>query len=173
MLVALGASVVASAFLTALDGGAGFAGAVLEVLSLAGTLLLSAALFAIAFRVLTVANVSWRDVIPGALVAAVSWTVLLMLGTWIVDRYVSQATAVYGAFAIVIGLLAWISLFAQLFLMAAEVNVVRVRRLWPRSLVDRPPTPRDREVVAAQAEEERALPEERVDVRFQERGADR
>jgi membrane protein len=173
MLVALGASVVVSAFLTALDGGVGFAGAVLEVLSLAGTLLLSAALFAIAFRVLTVANVSWRDVIPGALVAAVSWTVLLMLGTWIVDRYVSQATAVYGAFAIVIGLLAWISLFAQLFLMAAEVNVVRVRRLWPRSLVDRPPTPRDREVVAAQAEEERALPEERVDVRFQERGADR
>jgi hypothetical protein len=46
---------------------------------------------------------------------------------------------------------------------------VRVRRLWPRSLVERSPTPEDREVLADQAEEERALPQERVDVHFQER----
>lgn len=169
MLLALGTSIVVSTFLTALDGGGGLTGALLEALSLVGTVLLSAALFALAYRVLTVAHVSWRDVVPGAVLAAVAWTVLLLLGTWIVNRYISQATAVYGVFAAVIGLLAWISLFAQLFLLAAEVNVVRARRLWPRSLVEPPRTPLDREVLADQVQEERDRPEQRVEVRSEER----
>ena len=168
-LVALGASIVVSAILTAVDGGTGVGGALVDVASMLATVSVSAVVFAIAYRVLTVARISWSDVIPGALVAAVAWTILLLLGSWIVDRYIGQAKAVYGTFAVVIGLLAWISLFAQLFLLAAEVNVVRVRRLWPRSLVERAPTPEDREVLADQAEEERALPQERVDVRFEER----
>jgi uncharacterized BrkB/YihY/UPF0761 family membrane protein len=43
-------------------------------------------------------------------------------------------SATYGLFAIVLGLLAWIFLQARLVVYAAEVNVVRVERLWPRSL---------------------------------------
>ena len=168
LLLALGASIVVSAFLSGIDGGTGVGGGMVQVVSLLGTVLMSAAVFAFAYRVLTVARISWSDVIPGAIVAAVAWTVLLLLGSWIVDRYILRAKEVYGTFAVVIGLLAWISLFAQLFLLAAEVNVVRVRRLWPRSLVEGPPTPEDREVLADQAEEERALPQERVDVHFQE-----
>jgi hypothetical protein len=68
-------------------------------------------------------------------------------------------------------LLAWISLVAQLFLLAAEINVVRARRLWPRSLVDPPLVSEDRRVLADQAEEERARPEERVDVTFEDHPA--
>ncbi|HEX5937302.1 MAG TPA: YihY/virulence factor BrkB family protein [Actinomycetota bacterium] len=173
MLLALAASIVLSAFLTGVDGGPGFAGAVVEILGLVGTVAISAMVFAFAYRVLTVAPVSWRDVIPGAVVAAIAWTILLLLGTWIVDRYIGRAEAVYGeTFAIVIGLLAWISLFAQLFLLAAEVNVVRARRLWPRSLAASPPSAEDREVLADQAQEEQALPKERVDVRFDERSGE-
>jgi uncharacterized BrkB/YihY/UPF0761 family membrane protein len=169
LLLALGASIVVSAFLSGIDGGTGVGGAMVQIVSLLGTVLISAAVFAFAYRVLTVARVSWSDVIPGAILAAVAWTVLLLLGSWIVDRYIGRGEKIYGDFAVVIGLLAWISLFAQLFLLAAEVNVVRVRRLWPRSLVEGSPTPEDREVLADQAEEERALPQERVDVHFQER----
>jgi uncharacterized BrkB/YihY/UPF0761 family membrane protein len=113
--------------------------------------------------------VSWRDVVPGAIFAAVAWTVLLMLGSWLVDRQIGRASVIYGFFAIVIGLLAWISLVAQLFLLAAEINVVRARRLWPRSLITPPLGSVDKEVLASQAEEEKARPEERVDVRFEER----
>jgi YihY family inner membrane protein len=165
MLLVFGVSIVASTFLTAVGGGV-----LVEVVSLAGTVAISACLFAVAYRVLTVARVSWRDVLPGAIVAACAWTILLMLGTWIVDRYVTRAEAVYGVyFAVVIGLLAWISLFAQLFLVAAEVNVVRTRRLWPRSLAEPPLAPQDREVLADQAREERARAEEHVDVRFDDR----
>ena len=39
----------------------------------------------------------------------------------------------YGAFALVIGLLSWFWLGSHLLLLAAEVNVVLHRRLWPRS----------------------------------------
>jgi membrane protein len=169
LLLALGASIVVSAFLSGIEGGTGFGGTLVEVVSLAGTVIVSAAVFAFAYRVLTVARISWSDVVPGAIVAAVAWTILLLLGSWIVDRYIGQAREVYGTFAVVIGLLAWISLFAQLFLLAAEVNVVRARRLWPRSLVEPPPTPQDREVLADQVEEERARPEQQIEVRFEER----
>jgi uncharacterized BrkB/YihY/UPF0761 family membrane protein len=131
--------------------------------------------FAFAYRVLTVADVRWRDVVPGAILAAVVWTLLLLLGGWLVDRHIRNASQVYGFFAIVIGLLTWISLAAQVFLFAAEVNVVRARRLWPRSMVA-PLASEDRRVLADQAEEEQARPEERVDVTFEERppeGGDR
>ena len=164
-----GASIVLSTLLAGTGGETGWNAALLKALSMAGTVLMSVAVFSFAFRSLTVARVSWRDVLPGAIFAAVAWTVLLMLGNWFVERQIDRATAVYGFFAIVIGLLAWISVAAQLFLLAAEINVVRVRRLWPRSLSAPPLADEDREVLASQAEEEKARPEERVDVTFEQR----
>jgi membrane protein len=168
LLFVFGASIVVSTLLAGTGGDTGWNATLLKTLPLAGTALVSVAVFAFAFRVLTVAHVSWKDVLPGAVFAAVAWTILLMLGGWLVDRHLRNASHVYGFFAIVIGLLAWISLAAQLFLLAAEINVVRVRRLWPRSLAAPPLENKDREVLAGQAEEERARPEERVDVTFEE-----
>jgi YihY family inner membrane protein len=166
LLLVFGASIFLSTFLAGTGGETGWNATLLKMLSLAGTALVSVAVFAFAFRVLTVAHVHWRQVLPGAIFAAVAWTLLLMLGGWLVDRHLRNVSQIYGFFAIVIGLLAWISLAAQLFLLAAEINVVRARRLWPRSLIAPPLSIRDREVLASQAEEERARPEERVDVRF-------
>jgi hypothetical protein len=51
------------------------------------------------------------------------------------------------------------------------VNVVRARRLWPRTLVDPPLNDPDRRSLAAQAREQRAKPQERVEVRFEDRAA--
>jgi membrane protein len=68
---------------------------------------------------------------------AVLWTVMQLVGTYFVNHQVKNATPVYGTFALVIGLLVWIYLGAQLTLLCAEVNVVRVKRLWPRSLLSR------------------------------------
>ena len=164
-----GASIVASTLLAGgNDGGMGWNATLLKMISLAGTVLVSVAVFAFAYRALTVARVSWREVLPGAIVAALAWTILLMVGSWLVDRHIRNASQVYGFFAIVIGLLAWISLAAQVFLLAAEINVVRARRLWPRSLIAPPLADEDREVLATQAVEERARPEERVEVKFEE-----
>jgi YihY family inner membrane protein len=172
LLFVFGASIVLSTFLAGTGGETGWNAILLKTLSLVGTMLVSVAVFAFAYRVLTVAQVSWREVLPGAVVAAIAWTVLLMLGSWLVDRHIRNASQVYGFFAIVIGLLAWISLVAQLLLLAAEINVVRARRLWPRSLVAPPLASEDRKVLASQVEEERARPEEKVDVRFEERAGE-
>jgi YihY family inner membrane protein len=172
LLFVFGASIVLSTFLARSGGETGWSAALLRSLSLAGTVLVSVAVFSFAFRALTVARVHWRDVVPGAIFAAIAWTVLLMLGSWLVERQISRASLVYGFFAIVIGLLAWISLAAQVFLLAAEINVVRARRLWPRSLVGPPLADEDREVLASQAEEERARPEERIDATFEERASE-
>jgi len=38
----------------------------------------------------------------------------------------------------VLGLLAWLYIGAQIVIFAAEVNVVRKRRLWPRSFFSEP-----------------------------------
>src|SRR4030095_10178751 len=100
-------------------------------------------LFLLAFRILTTENVTWGDVFPGAVVAASAWTVLQAVGGYIVGHQLEGASDTYGTFAIVIGLLAWIYLGAQVTLFAAEVNVVRKRRLWPRAIVQPPLTEAD------------------------------
>ena len=65
----------------------------------------------------------------------------------------------------VIGLLAWLHLGAQMTLYAAEINVVLVRRLWPRSLLD-PPVAGDEKTLTALAKVEERSEREKIDVRF-------
>jgi membrane protein len=166
LLLVFGGSIAISTFLTGIEVRTGWTSVVWEAVLLALSTLVSVGVFALAYRVLTVASVRWKDVLPGAVVAAIAWTILLLLGTWLVKRHIDQATAVYGVLAWVIGLLAWISLVAQVFLFGAEINVVKLRRLWPRSLVEPTASEEDRAALAVQAKEERAGPEERVDVRF-------
>jgi YihY family inner membrane protein len=153
-LVLLGIALVAAAGLGALGTTQGSFGWAARGLALAGTLLLYVAIFAAAYRYLTVADVRWREVMPGALLAGVGWTGLLTLGSWLVDRQLRGAEQLYGFFAIVLGLLSWIYLGAQLLLLAAELNVVLARRLYPRSLQSPPPaTEPDRQVMDAQVTE--------------------
>jgi YihY family inner membrane protein len=172
LLFVFASSIVLSTFLAGTGAETGWSSVALRAVSIVGLVLVSIAVFAFAFRVLTVASVSWQQVLPGAVVAAIGWTLLLLVGGWIVDRQIGHASAVYGFFATVIGLLAWIYLAAQLFLVAGEVNAVSARRLWPRSLAPPPLATHDREVLAGQAEEQRARPEERVDVTFPERAGE-
>ena len=172
LLFVFAASIVLSTFLAGTGTETGWGVIFVRAMSIVGLVLVSVGMFAFAFRVLTVATVTWRQVLPGAIVAAIGWTALLMAGSWIVDRQISRASAIYGFFATVIGLLAWLYLAAQLFLLAGEVNVVWARRLWPRSLIASALASEDRKVLASQVEEERAHPEEEVDVRFEERAGE-
>jgi YihY family inner membrane protein len=165
MLAVLG---VASLGATALSGVAtagGAFGLVAKAASLAASLALNFGIFLVAFRVLTVEKVRWGDVVPGAAVAAVVWAILQGLGNYYVGHQLKGAGQTYGLFAIVIGLLTWLYLGAQITLMAAEVNVVKARHLWPRSL--QPPLTRAEErTLRHLAKEEERRPEERVDVSF-------
>ncbi len=129
-------------------------------------------LFMLSFRILTSENLTWGDVLPGAVVGAVAWTALLALGGYYVSHQLQGASEVYGTFAVVIGLLAWIFIGAQVTLLAAEVNVVRKRGLWPRSLVQPPFTDADVQALTRYAKQEDRRPEERIDVEVEGRRSD-
>ena len=90
------------------------------------------------------------------------------LGGWYVSHQLRGATQTYGTFATVIGLLAWLYLGAQMTLLAAEVNVVKKRRLWPRAIVQPPLTGADVRALVSYAQEQRR-PEEDVTVRIDDR----
>jgi YihY family inner membrane protein len=122
--------------------------------------------FVVLFRVLTRLRLRTRDVIVGAVAAAVAWTVLQAIGGLYVTHAVKGASNVYGTFALVIGLLVWIYLGAQMSLYCAEANVVLARRLWPRSLVQPPLTEADERSLAEGALVERRRPEQHIEVTF-------
>ncbi|MGZ8593999.1 MAG: YihY/virulence factor BrkB family protein [Actinomycetota bacterium] len=169
-LVALAIAVLASAALAALGTTGGSFGMVLRLVALAGTLAVNVLIFGSVFRYLTVAQVSWRQVLPGAVLAGVAWMGLLAAGSWFVSRHLTRASALYGFFAIVLGLLSWIYLGARTMLLAAEVNVVLARRLWPRSLQPPPLTEADRRVLTAEAVQQEARPSQDVHVHFDDEG---
>ena len=121
-----------------------------------------------AFRVLTPKGVPTRNLLPGAITGGIGWTVLQVLGTYLVHHYL-HSNSVYGVFATVLGLLAWIYLAVEITVYSAEVNVVLARRLWPRAIVQPPLTEADRTSMALQALQNQRRPEQDVKVTFNDR----
>jgi YihY family inner membrane protein len=133
LLVVLGGLAVVSTVVASLvSGGADLFGPVWGILIATA---LNLVVFGAVFRLLTTKAVELRALVPGIVVATAGWELLQLLGGWFVGHEVKNATPVYGTFALVIGLLAWIHLGATFVVLGAEVNVVRARRLWPRSLL--------------------------------------
>ncbi|HLW17233.1 MAG TPA: YihY/virulence factor BrkB family protein, partial [Actinomycetota bacterium] len=144
------------------------AGVAVRIGAFAGAALINFGMFLIAFRVLTAEKLGWSDVLPGAVVATVLWEILQAIGGWYVARSLRGASQVYGFFAIVIGLLGWLYLGAQMTLLAAEINVVWRRKVWPRSLVQPPLTLTDKEALRRLAMMEERRPEEEIVVTFKD-----
>jgi YihY family inner membrane protein len=127
---------------------------------------LNLALFMTAFKLLTAVEVPWRDLLPGVIVAAVFWQLLQHLGGFYVDHELKHTGPLYGVFALVLGLLAWLYLGAQLTIFAAEINVVRLHRLWPRSFFSDPLLEADKRAMTSSAETEERVQEQNVEVNF-------
>ena len=141
LLVVLGGLAVISTIVSGLAaGGADFLGAGGEVAGLGIATALNLFVFGAVFRLLTTDTVESKALIPGVIVATVGWEILQVAGGWYISHEVKNASAVYGTFALVIGLLAWIHLGAMFVVLGAETNVVRTRKLWPRSLSGGPGT---------------------------------
>ena len=125
------------------------------IASFVGSAAIDFAVFVTAFRLLTAADVTVRQVLPGAVLATISWLGLQTLGGLYVEHVVAKSNDTYGVFAAVIGLLSWLWLAGQLSLVAAEVNVVLAHRLWPRSLFGGLTTADERALRSAAAAEQR------------------
>ena len=176
LLVIIGSGVLLTTVMSALTSGANAVGNELGPLARVAVAVLAVAvnagLFLLAFRVLTARAVPVRDHLPGSVGVAVVWQLLQLGGTYYVGNTLQGATATYGLFGIVLGLLAWIYLGAFTVVLAAEVNVVRARRLWPRSLMtpftdDVELTRADERAYASYAKSERHKGFETVEVGFE------
>jgi membrane protein len=139
LLVVLGGLAVVSTIVSGLAaGGADLFGAGGKVVGLVIATVLNLGVFGAVFRLLTADTVETRTLIPGVIVATIGWEVLQVAGGWYISHEVKNASAVYGTFALVIGLLAWIHLGAMFVVLGAETNVVRTRKLWPRAMFGDP-----------------------------------
>ena len=131
----------------------------------------NAMMFLLVFRVLTPKGVPTSNLVWGAAAGGVAWTVMQALGNFLVGHYLHSDRSVYGVFAVVLGLVAWVYTLVEITVYAAEINVVLTRRLWPRAIVQPPLTEADRAVMAAQALQNQRREEQQVQVTYNDRPA--
>ena len=168
LILVVGIGIIATTLLSGLVGSTSvLTGAAAQTGTVAVSLILNVGVFWLAFRLATAREIGMRQMLPSAVLTAIIWTILQLLGTYLIGR-TQHSSAVYGVFAVVLGLLAWLYLAAQLTLYAVELNVVAVRRLWPRSLAPPPLTAKDREAYDMYAKMEERRPEQQIDSRITE-----
>ena len=140
LIAVIGLGVVVTTVLSGIGSWSGhtFLGPWGRFLVIAVSLVLNIGLFWVGLRLATATRVGWRELRLGAILSAVVWQVLQFVGGYVVAHSLRNASALYGTFGLVLGLLAWFHLQAQLTLYAVEADVVRARKLWPRSLRPEP-----------------------------------
>jgi YihY family inner membrane protein len=166
-LVLLGLVVIATSLLAGLST-YGHHALSFVIFTAAVTATVNAGMYFAGFRILTPRGVPSRDLAPGAVAAGIGWTALQVAGAYLIHHYL-HSDSVYGIFATVLGLVAWLYLAAEITVYCAEINVVLARRLWPRSIVQPPLTEADRASLALQPLANQRREEQQVVVTFTDR----
>ena len=102
-----------------------FLPAFLAPVSLLLGLAVNTGLFLWTYQELGRVPVGWRALVPGAVVCAIGFEVLKLVGSLYVPRLVANSSALYGSLGIVIAILAWLAFFGRLVVYGAVVNVLR------------------------------------------------
>ncbi len=108
----------------------------------------------------------FRIVWPAALLGSMAVAGLLTFGASLLPQFVARSGPVYGSFATIAGFFALLYLVSQVVVYAAEVAIVRHRRLWPRALDMLNPTEADRRALQYLAREQERIRIERIHVTF-------
>ena len=130
---------------------------------LIGLAFVNVALYFTGFLALSARVDRARNLLPGAVLGGVAFTLLTSIGTGLVQHQLRNSSNTYGAFASIIGVVTYLLLLATLTLYAAELNPVLARRLWPRALTGEP-TAADDDALRDRAAAEPRRADERVDV---------
>ncbi len=85
-------------------------------------------LFVWTYHLLGNSNVRWRVHLPGAVLVAVGFEILKVVGALYVPRAIASASALYGAIGVVFAILAWFAIYGRLIVYGAVLNVVRYER---------------------------------------------
>lgn len=177
LLGTVGTAVVLTTGLLAVSGGAGALGSGVRVVTLVAAVVVNIGAFVVGFRLATTRALSVRDVLPGAVSAAVAWQLLQLGGKAYITHTIQHASATNSLFALVLGLIAFLYVTSLIVVLSAEANAVRVGKLWPRALLtpltdDVVLTPADERAYTEQALAQRTKGFERIEVTF-DKDADR
>jgi membrane protein len=163
LICVIGPGQIITIALSTIAGGTGHLGGIGgRIAAVVVSLILNIGLFWLGFRIATAAEVATRDLRLSAILAAIAWQILQLIGGEFV-RHASNSA--YGTFGIVLGLLTWLFVQAQITLYVSELNVVRVRKLWPRALAPPPLTKADLQAYQLYAESGLLRPDLEVKVR--------
>jgi membrane protein len=165
LLICLGILFILSTTLSGLVADLG--GVVFKVAGILISLIVNFGIFLAAFRFLTAATIPTRCLWIGVGFASAFWEILQVVGGIYIGDVYRHFSSTYAQFALVIALIVWLHLGAQMTLYAAEINVVLARRLYPRSLLGPPEGRADEETLRALAKVEERHEREQVDVHFQ------
>jgi uncharacterized BrkB/YihY/UPF0761 family membrane protein len=165
-LFTIGAAFVINAFVTGYATGGTHSYAI-RIPVLIGLLILNAGLYFATFTLLTAKTIGPRGLVPGAIAGAVAFTALITLGTGLVTHQLKNASATYGAFGSVIGIVTFLLLLAKLSMYAMELNPVQARELYPRALpLGGDPTDADRQALAALVHTQQRRDNEEISIGF-------
>ena len=126
LMVSLVVSTALTAFGNYLDSLLPFGKVILTVLNVVVSLMLISFLFAAIYKVLPDRSLNWGDVVMGAIVTAVLFTVGKSLISWYIGS--STIASSFGAAGALIVLLLWVYYSAQIFLLGAEFTKVYANR---------------------------------------------
>jgi uncharacterized BrkB/YihY/UPF0761 family membrane protein len=171
LLVLIGGMFVISTGVSGAVAG-GLGGPAATIGGIVVSLLLDFALFGVTFRLMTPAIVRTRDLLIGVVVAGCFWEILQAVGGYYIGHVLKHTQSDLADFSLVIGLLLFLHLGAQMTLYAAEINVVVSRRLWPRSFFSSPEVPADERALEALAKVEERSERQHIEVGFEEPGAE-
>jgi len=136
-----------------------------KLITTAASLFLLWLTFILIFKLAIAGNKRVKQVIVGAAITAIGLQILQTLGGFIMVHELKGLSSIYGTFALVVGLLFWIYLQAEVFLYAAEVDVIRAYHLFPRSLQGLP-TDSDRVAYLKQARSSMQRVDEKITVKL-------
>ena len=122
LMVSLVVSTILTAFGNYLDSILPFGKVILTVLNVVVSLVLISFLFAAIYKVLPDRSLNWGDVVMGAIVTAVLFTIGKSLISWYIGS--STIASSFGAAGALIVLLLWVYYSAQIFLLGAEFTKV-------------------------------------------------
>jgi YihY family inner membrane protein len=164
-LLTFGIILIAASVATGLAVGGGIGPLAERGATLLLSLVVNFAVVLTVFALLTPRPWRFVELLPGVALGALGILTLQSIGGWYVDLTVNNASATYGVFALVIGLLSWFYLLAHVLLFAVETNVVLRYRLWPRSLTGEL-APADRLALTRSADATRQDKREEISVSF-------
>jgi membrane protein len=108
--------------------------AVLKVLSVALAMAVDVVVFAILLSRLSGAQLTWRRVRSGAVLAAVGFELLKLVGTFLIGR--TTQNPLYATFGVVVGLLVWINFASRLLVFSAAWTATEPYSLRPAGVGD-------------------------------------